>query len=266
MMEYTEEEIMYQKLANDISVWLTTYLQESSLKCFVVGVSGGIDSAVTSSLCASTGIQTYVVNLPIHSLQKLSSLADLHCNDLQKKYPNITYLTIDGTKVYDALIEAVAPNGAIDLLAGANSKSRIRMMLLYYIAGKHQGIVVGTGNKVEDFGVGFYTKYGDGGVDISPIANLSKTQVRNLGEILGIDTQIIQAPPTDGLWEDERTDEEQIGASYEELEWAMDNINENHNAFSNREKEVMDIYLHFHKKNQHKMQAIPVFIPPNSIY
>ena len=247
-----------KNLKTEISNWLNSYLEKNKLKCFVVGVSGGVDSAVVSTLCAETGVRTIVINIPIRSSDKNTELSTLHCKNLSEKYSNVETLNIDASNAFNAFLgdmhQSVSPNG----LAQANTKSRLRMMALYYVATANAGIVVGTGNKVEDFGVGFYTKYGDGGVDISPIADLTKTQVRSLAKDLMVDDKIVSAPPTDGLWEDSRTDEDQIGASYEELEWAME-TQKKMKDMSNREKQVYRIYKSFNKKNSHKMQPIPIF-------
>jgi len=253
---------MTEKLEDQISNWLKNYLAESGMKCFVVGVSGGVDSAVTSTLCAKTGVDTYVLNIPISSKEESTALSTTHCNWLTTHYPNVKYLNVDATNAFGSFEEIFYRLGSTDELASANSKSRMRMMILYYIASLNSGIVVGTGNKVEDFGVGFYTKYGDGGVDVSPIAGLTKTEVRDTARSLKVDYRIIVAPPTDGLWEDSRTDEQQIGASYEELEWAMSYIENSSTApLTDRQGEVIGIYNSFHSKNLHKMRPIPVFHP-----
>ena len=249
----------YLALGQRISAWLRDYLCESGLSCFVVGVSGGIDSAVTSTLAAQTGAKTYALNLPIHSQSQNSRLADLHCRQLAARFTNVEHLRQDFSHAYDAFMRAAEPAGPAHELAAANSKSRLRMMALYYWAGKCGGLVVGTGNKVEDFGVGFFTKYGDGGVDVSPIADLGKTQVRELGRALQVCPEIIAAPPTDGLWQDGRSDEQQLGASYEELEQAMAAEAEGKAPQSEREREVLSIYRGFQRRNRHKMRAIPVF-------
>lgn len=241
--------------ATKISKWLRDYLQNSDTKCFVIGVSGGVDSALASTLCAETGAKTYVINIPIRSKQENTDLSQLHCDWLCEKYTNVEQLRIDATSAYETFEGIFKDTEDYNLLANANSKSRMRMMILYYLATSKCGLVVGTGNKVEDFGVGFYTKYGDGGVDISPIADLTKTQVREMAASLKVSEKIINAPPTDGLWEDSRTDESQIGASYEELEWAMEHTE----GTTDREKEVLKIYKSFNSKNKHKMVPIPVF-------
>ena len=251
---------MTQDLSKDISSWLKTYLVNNGLECFVIGVSGGVDSAVSSTLCAATGIPTYVVNIPIRSKQESTDLSKLHCDWLCEEYPNVEQLYVDATASYEAFEEIFKHSADASLLANANSKSRMRMMVLYYLATSRKGIVVGTGNKVEDFGVGFFTKYGDGGVDISPIADLTKTKVRELALELGVSEEILNAVPTDGLWEDNRTDEDQIGASYEELEWAMDYIDNNRQGdLTTRQVDVLEAFLFHRNKNKHKMNGIPVY-------
>ena len=245
-------------LQNEIAQWLKEYARSAEIDCFVVGVSGGVDSAVASTLCALTGIDTHVVNIPIYS--KTKSLSEMHCRWLKQNFSNVHSTFIDATSAFGGFEEIFVGLEIHNDLASANSKSRMRMMILYYMAGANNGLVVGTGNKVEDFGVGFYTKYGDGGVDISPIADLTKTQVRELAATLGIREEIVTAPPTDGLWEDARTDEQQIGASYEELEWAMQHIQAgNEVRLTARQQDVLKIYQKFHTKNKHKMLSIPIF-------
>jgi len=239
---------------NTIINWLKSYSQDSD-RVFVVGVSGGIDSALTSTLCAETGIHTMVVSMPIH--QQLSQLerAHEHIKWLTTNYDNVEETEIDLTFAFYSF-KNMLPGAFKDELGLANTRSRLRMLTLYQIASSIGGLVVGTGNKVEDFGVGFYTKYGDGGVDLSPIADLMKSEVRKMASLLGVSQQIIDAPPTDGLWEDDRTDEEQIGATYAELEWAM-----NHNTTNEpteRQQEVLEIYNRFNAANSHKMRPIPV--------
>lgn len=239
---------------NKISIWLNDYLKQSNLECFVIGISGGIDSAVTSTLCAITGQPTILVSMPIHQNKDELNRAHNHMKWLGEHYENVHNLEFDLTQTYETfkLMWLNEDNN----LALANTRSRLRMTTLYHVATMNQGLVVGTGNKVEDFGVGFFTKYGDGGVDISPIANLTKTEVRKFAKKLNILNEIIEAAPTDGLWEDGRTDEVQIGATYEELEWAM---NPSNIAVTDREKEVLRIYNNFHNKNKHKMKPIPVY-------
>ena len=219
----------------------------------MVGVSGGIDSAVVSTLCAETGLRTYVLSMPLLSNQKNDTLSNDYVDYLSKKYVNVEKVRVDLSNTYMSLMQSIEAwtNGAFldSGLANANTKSRLRMVTLYQIAGSSGGIVVGTGNKVEDYGVGFYTKYGDGGVDIAPIADLYKTEVWELGKHLGVDQRIIDAPPTDGLWDDSRTDETQIGASYEQLEEAMETGT----------GPAVKILQDFNTKNKHKMEPIPTF-------
>ena len=248
-----------KKTTQDIIDWLKEYKKESGVDGFVVGVSGGIDSAVVSTLCCLTQLPTVVVTMPINQDTTLHNRSILHADWLLKKYNNSTHKNIDLTDVYNKFESAVSSSN----LGYANSKARIRMTTLYALAAEKKYIVVGTGNKVEDFGVGFFTKYGDGGVDISPIADLLKSEVYEIARDIGIDSEIINAQPTDGLWEDGRGDEDQLGATYDELEWAMktsDNLqNSGSNKLTKREQEVLDIY-HFHRnKNMHKMVSIPIF-------
>ena len=239
----------YEKLKFDIDRWLKDYYYFHSIKSFVVGVSGGIDSAVVSTLCAETGLPTYILTMPLHSKEGNTELSDLHAYQLVEKYPNVTIVNVDLSKTYDAFMDTVYEGFTINPLANANTKSRLRMVTLYQIAGSVGGIVVGTGNKVEDYGIGFYTKYGDGGVDIAPIADLYKTEVWELGKRLGVDQRIIDALPTDGLWDDDRKDEDQIGASYEQLEEAMERGTGN----------AVEILEKFNTQNKHKMEPIPTF-------
>ncbi len=242
-------------LKNEIVNWLTEYSKNGNFK-FVVGVSGGVDSAVVSTLCAMTGIETHVVTLPLQQKQEQLTLARNHIDDLKEKYTNIIADEIDLTTAYLALNNSLKKYD--NDLGWANTKSRLRMITLYQLATFVGGIVVGTGNKVEDFGVGFFTKYGDGGVDISPIADLTKTEVRALAKELGIIEDVILAKPTDGLWEDDRNDEEQIGATYEELEWAMA-FSGDPDSLDDRQKTVLTIYNDLHNKNKHKMIPVPMF-------
>ena len=247
-------------LHNKISNWLSEYIENNNMETFIIGVSGVIDSAVVSTLCAKTGKKTIVLNIPINSKQKNTDLSKNHCDWLKENFSNVTTYNIDISDVYAAFRNTLDDVLESNELAYANTKSRLRMMLLYQFATTFNGLVVGTGNKIEDFGVGFYTKYGDGGVDISPIADLTKTQVREIAKELGVSEQIISAPPTDGLWEDSRTDEEQIGASYEELEWAMDYVDSNKTTpVTDRQKKVLDIFITYREKNSHKMKPIPIF-------
>ena len=249
----------WNTLAEEITNWISDYALENDIRSLVVGVSGGVDSAVTSTLSARTGIRTIVLNMPIHQKKYQNDLSKKHIRWLMDNYSNVEERTVNLSKTYDSFEEAVSVDEVSDL-ALANSRARLRMTALYATAGSNGGIVVGTGNKVEDFGVGFYTKYGDGGVDISPIADLFKTEVYRIARELDIIEEIIQAAPTDGLWEDGRSDEEQLGASYEELEWAMkESKNPSNKDLSGREKDVLSIYQRLNKSNSHKMNPIPIF-------
>ena len=239
----------YEQLKTRIVNWISDYCWKYNIKALVVGVSGGIDSAVVSTLCAETELPTYVLTMPLHSKEENTELSELHAYGLVEKYSNVTLVNVDLSETYDKFMLWVDDTFTGNQLANANTKSRLRMVSLYQVAGSVGGIVVGTGNKVEDYGIGFYTKYGDGGVDIAPIADLYKTEVWELGKHLGVDERIIDAIPTDGLWDDGRKDEDQIGASYEQLEEAMEY----------RRGTAVDILDEFNKKNKHKMDPIPTF-------
>ena len=242
-----------------ISNWLREYCTSSKQKGFVIGVSGGIDSALASTLCAMTEFPVTCVEMPIHQGNEQVSRAKQHIENLKSRFSNVTSIQIDLTPVFESFKKSLPPHADEDLhsISLANSRARLRMTSLYYIAGINGYLVAGTGNKVEDFGIGFYTKYGDGGVDLSPIADLTKTQVYQLAKSLHIVESILEAPPTDGLFGDSRTDESQIGASYPELEWAMD-FNGDIEKLSSRQKEVLKIYKQRNAANKHKMDAIPV--------
>jgi len=246
---------------NWIVNWIKNYIQNCNQETLIVGVSGGIDSALTSTLCAKTNFKTIVVSLPIH--QNISELknAEEHIQWLCNNYKNVQNITIDLSNLFNTYKSSI-PKQFHSKLGLANTKARLRMTTLYQIATKKNGLVVGTGNKIEDFGIGFFTKYGDGGVDISPIADLTKTEVSKLAMFCGVNQNILNAPPTDGLWEDSKTDEEQIGATYKELEWAMGYKEKS--SISHRQKKVLEIYNDFHTKNQHKMKPIPICIIPKS--
>jgi NAD+ synthase len=250
----------WNDLADDISDWILEYAEENNISTLVVGVSGGIDSAVTSTLCAKTGLRTKVINMPINQNTSQYNLSNQHIEWLKEKWDNVEDHIIDLTETYEFFHSKLNDFNVSDL-SMANTRARLRMSTLYALAGSNNGIVVGTGNKVEDFGVGFFTKYGDGGVDISPIADIYKSEVYSLAKSLQIIQSIQDAPPTDGLWNDGRTDEDQIGATYEELEWAMNEI-ENpslEKELNERLAEVMRIYLKFNQMNSHKMKPIPIF-------
>jgi NAD+ synthase len=246
--------------------WLKAYCDDANLTGFVVGVSGGIDSAVTSTLCAKTDKPVMLLSMPIYQDIGQLALAQQHIEWLEKNQGQVTGVTVDLTVPFQALEESL-PTDIQDELTMANSRSRMRMVTLYAFSTHHRMLVVGTGNKVEDFGVGFYTKYGDGGVDILPIADLTKSEIYAIGSELGVSQEIIDASPTDGLWDDNRTDEMQIGATYPELEWAMhfeaDAVDEG--QLNPRQKEVLSIYRRFHKINQHKMDPIPVCRIPEAM-
>ena len=249
----------WNTLAKEITNWISDYALENDIQALVVGVSGGVDSAVTSTLSARTGIRTIVLNMPIHQKKYQDDLSKKHISWLKDNFNNVEERMVNLSKTYDSFVETVSVDEVSDI-ALANSRARLRMTALYATAGSNGGIVVGTGNKVEDFGVGFYTKYGDGGVDISPIADLLKTEVYQIARELDIIEEIIQAAPTDGLWGDGRSDEEQLGASYEELEWAMkESKNPSNKDLSEREKDVLGIYQRLNKSNSHKMNPIPIF-------
>ncbi|WP_438972826.1 NAD(+) synthase [Polaribacter sp.] len=255
-----------EKVSEYIINWLKEYAINANVNGFVVGVSGGIDSALTSSLCAKTGLPTLCVEMPIHQAESQVSRAKEHISQLKAKSKNVSEVRVDLTTVFDTFIDAVPTindSSKVDLSL-ANTRARLRMTSLYYLAGIHNSIVAGTGNKVEDFGVGFYTKYGDGGVDVSPIADLMKSEVYELAAYLGVPDSIQIAAPTDGLFGDSRTDEDQLGASYDELEWAMNmqNLKKDENDFTGRQKEVFKIYSKLNSTNQHKMKPIPVCIIP----
>ena len=236
-----------------ISNWIKTYVDRMPTKAqsLIIGISGGIDSSVSSTLSAMTGLKTIVLSMPIKQIENQHNLSLKHQEWLLKNFKNVEAHTVSLDKLFESFSSTLHK---FDNEHGfANSRARLRMTTLYQVAAANKGIVVGTGNKVEDFGVGFYTKYGDGGVDISPIADCSKTQIWELGKELGILKEIIDAPPTDGLWDDGRTDEGQLGFKYEDLEDAMNNPNSPH-----RQE-----YEKIRKQNLHKMEPIPVCKIPN---
>ena len=256
------------KVIDYIVHWLIERCEEAGLNGFVVGASGGIDSAVTSTLCAKTGKQVLVLNMPIHQAPEQTSLSQRHIDWLAERFPGTQGRSVDLSSAFQALA-ATLPEDIQDNLTMANARSRLRMVTLYAFANHHRLLVAGTGNKVEDFGVGFYTKYGDGGVDLAPIADLMKSEVYALGRELGIIEPILRALPTDGLWQDNRSDEDQLGASYDELEWAMRFENgeteQTEKGLSPRQKEVLAIYRRLHTANRHKMEPIPVAKIPEQL-
>ena len=255
-----------------ITKWIKTYATKNKISTLVVGISGGIDSSVVSALCAETGLKTIVVQMPIRQNRKLDNRSSMQATWLLERYKNVTHMSMDLTKVFSAFEKDLVPycrenedEARVDL-AFANSRARLRMMTLYQIAQSHGGLVVGTGNRVEDFGVGFFTKYGDGGVDISPIGDCMKTEVWDMGREFGLLQEIIDAPPTDGLWTDDRTDEDQLGMSYPDLERAMANdVLERQDVYNTlpieldrEERAQLKKYRAIRARNLHKMEPIPV--------
>ena len=298
----------YSKLENHIVKWMNRYLSDSGMKGWVLGVSGGLDSAVASTLAAKTGAPVMVLEMPIKQGKKQVSRGKDHIEWLKKNFDNVDSREIDldincsfdsvnylNHSVFDLLIKQV--NGALDIvedteianLAEANSRSRLRMLMLYYTGTITSSLVLGTGNKVEDFGVGFYTKYGDGGVDLSPLGDLYKTEVRELGKHMKILDSIITCKPTDGLWDDDRSDEDQLGATYENFEWAMEFIwgegSELHSDAHEKKKihkiydfnyikdscgeekvNALKILIKRYNANNHKMVDIPIYeVPKNNL-
>lgn len=246
--------------------WLLQYNTQARTKGFVIGISGGIDSALTSTLCAKTGQPVICLNMPIRQHKAEYERGHAHIKWLMKQFPNVSFHETDLTKSFETL-EQTFPKEIQDWLSMANTRARLRMLTLYAFSCNKKMLVAGTGNKIEDFGVGFFTKYGDGGVDLSPIADLMKSEVYALCRELGVTNEILDAKPTDGLWADGRSDEDQIGATYDELEWAMKFLASpgDFSKLSKREEAVLDIYTRLNKANQHKMQAIPVCLVPNEI-
>jgi NAD+ synthase len=258
-----------EKVTQYIISWLKEYASNAGVKGFVVGVSGGIDSAVTSTLCAKTGLPTLCLEMPIHQEKNQVNRATRHISFLKDHFKNVSSTLVNLTPVFSSLKEAVpkVDNEEDRFMSLANTRARLRMTSLYYFAGLKNLLVAGTGNKVEDFGVGFYTKYGDGGVDLSPIADLMKSEVYAIASFLEINNEIQEAPPTDGLWGDDRTDEDQLGASYDELEWAMNaqEMGKTTEEFHGRKKEVYKTYLKLNKANKHKMDPIPICMIPEKL-
>jgi NAD+ synthase len=251
-----------EKVIEYIVSWLKDYAEKSKINGFVIGISGGIDSAVTSALCAKTGFPVLCLEMPIHQAENQITRAYNHIEWLQKNFKKIALQQVNLTPVFDSLI-AVFPKAENEeqlLMSLANTRARLRMTTLYYFAGLNGYLVAGTGNKVEDFGIGFFTKYGDGGVDISPIADLMKSEVYKIAKYLGINEDIIKAAPTDGLWGDNKTDEDQIGASYDELEWVMKQVElgKKITDFEGRYKDIFEIYIKRNRANKHKMIPIPI--------
>lgn len=250
-------------VVNHIVNWLTSYSNQSKTDGFVVGISGGIDSALTSTLCALTGKKVICITMPIRQMKNEYDRGKAHMEWLQQNFKNVSIAEVNLTPIFEE-IESTFENGIQDFLTMANTRARLRMTTLFAYAGHHKLLVAGTGNKIEDFGIGFYTKYGDGGVDVSPIADLLKSEVFLLGKTLNVIESIQNAAPTDGLWGDQRTDEDQIGAKYSELEWAMQ-FKGDEDELTTRQKEVLSIYRKLNAVNQHKMLPIPVCSIPSEL-
>ena len=234
----------YDLIIKQIVNWLSEYSKKSKTKGFVVGISGGVDSALTSTLCAKTGLPTLCLDMPISQSNTEISRAENHINWLKSNFKNVSHKSVDLNETFNSFKSTIEDKDH-----------------------SNNFLVAGTGNKVEDFGIGFYTKYGDGGVDISPIADLTKTDVFEMASKLKVNRDILNAKPTDGLWDDGRTDEDQIGATYKELEWAMKNKDNNKKVedFSGREREVFEILIKFNSQNSHKMNPIPIFKVPKKL-
>lgn len=251
-------------MAEFISAWLKDYAVKANSKGFIIGISGGIDSAVTSLLCAQTGLKVLCLEMGIHQNPDEVNRGFEHMMWLESKFPNVSHMSINLTETFDTLTKSLPELTASHGLSMANTRARLRMTTLYAIGQSNGLLVAGTGNKIEDFGVGFYTKYGDGGVDLSPIADLKKSEVYQIAREFQIVESIQIAAPTDGLWKDERTDEGQLGATYDELEWAMDFVGDD-SQLSAREQEVLNLYKGFNRANKHKMLPIPVCLIPKEI-
>jgi NAD+ synthase len=252
------------KITTHIVNWLSTYCEEARMDGFIIGISGGIDSAVTSVLCALTGKKVLVVTMPIRQTTTEFDRANEHIAWLEERFPNVTGQAVELTDAFSVMENSFGEPVRNHHLAMANTRARLRMTTLYALGQVNHLLVAGTGNKIEDFGVGFYTKYGDGGVDLSPIADLKKTDVFELAKSLDIVQSIQQAKPTDGLWEDGRSDEDQIGATYPELEWAMEFAGDEA-SLTDRERDVLAIYRRLNRLNKHKMEPIPVCILPKEL-
>lgn len=253
-----------KEVAQHITAWLSEYCDKAGLSGFIIGISGGVDSALTSTLCAMTGKKVIVVSMPIRQTSQEYSRAKNHIEDLRSRFDNVEQTEIDLTSTFSEFEKNMPFDIDANHLSMANSRARLRMTTLYALGQAHGLLVAGTGNKVEDFGIGFFTKYGDGGVDLSPIADLTKTDVWAISKELGVIDEIVNAKPTDGLWEDGRSDEDQIGASYPELEWAME-YDGSTEELSSRQKEVLDIYSRLNRINKHKIEPIPVCIIPDTL-
>jgi len=253
-----------KQIITHIVGWLKKYAVNANVNGFIIGISGGIDSALTSTLCAETGLKVMCLEMGIHQKSDEVNRGLEHIEWLEKKYTHVSHLRLDLTQTFETLKSELPDNAQNHGLAMANTRARIRMTALYAVGQANGLLVAGTGNKVEDFGVGFYTKYGDGGVDLSPIADLYKSEVFELAKVLGVVESIQNAQPTDGLWDDERTDEGQIGATYPELEWAMA-FNGDESYLTDRQIEVLKIFKSFNRANTHKMIPIPVCEIPKEL-
>ena len=253
-----------KEVAEFITQWLRDYCEHSGQNGFIVGISGGVDSAVTSTLCALTGNKVILLNMPIRQNVEEYTRASNHINDLKTRFSNVLSYQIDLTDTFSSFEKKMPFSLEDNHLSMANARARLRMTTLYAVGQANGCLVAGTGNKIEDFGIGFFTKYGDGGVDLNPIADLTKTDVWTVAREIGVIQEIIDAKPTDGLWADGRSDEDQIGASYPELEWAMQFSGDETNL-TDRQKEVLAIYRRLNRVNQHKMQAIPVCEIPKEL-
>ena len=251
-----------EKIIDKIVSWLKDYATKAGVKGYVIGVSGGVDSGVVSTLCAMTGLDLLMLEMPIRQKEDQVNRAWEHMNDITKRFPNAKAMSVNLTPAFEELYKTFDVKDdefPSEKLAFANTRSRLRMLTLYYYGQINSLLVCGTGNKVEDFGIGFYTKYGDGGVDVSPIADLYKTEVYALAKSLNLVEAIQNAIPTDGLWDVERTDEQQIGATYPELEKIQKEWGTKTEAdYSGRDLEVYKIFARMNKAAQHKMQPIPV--------
>ena len=269
----TGDKMKSKQRIKHIVKWIRNYAKTARVDTLVVGISGGIGSSVVSALCAEAGLHTIVVQMPIRQNKQLDNRSSMQATWLMDRYKNIVHMSMDLTSVFSAFEKKLDPFCNVDdqnieqnNLAFANSRARLRMMTLYQIAQSRHGIVVGTGNRVEDFGVGFFTKYGDGGVDISPIGDCLKTEVWDMGREFGLPQEIIDAPPTDGLWSDNRTDQDQLGMTYPELERAMANDQLDRECvydslpiqMTREEKSQLKRYREIRSRNMHKMQPIPV--------
>lgn len=258
-----------EKVVDYITNWLKDYAIKAKSNGFVLGISGGIDSAVTSTLCARTGLKVLCIEMPIHQATSHISRGQEHIVQLKKRFENVENTVVNLTPIFDEFKKEVTLEGekSIVEMALANTRARLRMTTLYYYAGLHGLLVAGTGNKIEDFGVGFFTKYGDGGVDLSPIADLMKSEVYEIGKFLEVPESILKAAPSDGLFGDDRSDEDQIGASYAELEWAMNMFEKGktENDFEGRQKNVFSIFKQRNTANKHKMIPIPICEIPKTL-